>query len=130
MKPLSAVNISDITEIGKDNITNPSGTLVGTSFSTVQPSTFIYDARDEELVDGTLTLSVSGNVLQVTSGSTLSAVSDGYAGAVFYVVNKTVSDITVTNNSKIFVRAGANLLLGPNQSCQMICLSSDAVSVF
>jgi len=131
MKPLSAQNLSDISELGLDNITNPAGTVTATTFATTQPTTFIYDSRDETVNDGTLFLGVSGNQLNLTSGSTtVSAVSGGYTGAVYYVTNKNAVDVTVENNSKIFVRAGANLLLGTNQSCQMVCLSSDAVSVF
>jgi hypothetical protein len=131
MKPLSAQNLSDISELGLDNIINPAGTVVATTFATTQPTTFIYDSREVSLSASTLFLGVSGNHLSLTSGSTtVSAVSGGYAGAVYYVTNKSAVDVTVQNNSKIFVRAGANLLLGTNQSCQMVCLSSDAVSVF
>lgn len=132
MKPLSANSLADITDVGKDNITNTEGVMSGSSFATLGPVTYIYDVLNTGInTVGTLTLGVSGNILQLTTGTTLlTAVSGGNLGTPYYVVNKVGSDVTIQNNSKIFVRAGVNLLLGNNQACQMICLSSDAVTVF
>lgn len=107
-----------------------SGTLTSGNYLTSSPSIFIQDVASVALAGNNLALPPNVNVIKLTGTGSLSTITGGIVGASYTVQNKTGSALTITNGASTLVcRGGANITLGVDQVCLLVCETSTKASI-
>ena len=107
-----------------------SGNLRTGSISTLSPSLTVQDMTTVALVANSLALPTDANTVQLTGTSPFSTITQGTVGAIYLVQNKTGSSLTVTHGASTLVcRGAANITLGIDQTCLLLCESATKASI-
>jgi hypothetical protein len=100
------------------------------SYTTNAASLEVNDAASVALVANVLPLSgVNANVITITGTSPFSTVSGLTVGAVYYLINGTGGNLTVTHSASLYCPGATNLVLGSTQAAILIPRSSTTASI-
>lgn len=105
-------------------------TLTVGSLATAAPVAWALDSvQTAAAAGGTLTLPNNANVLRITATTTISAIANGRLGAFYFVINESGGNLQLTHSANLTVRGAANLTLGTNQTCTILCRTATTASV-
>ena len=107
------------------------GSLTIGGYVTSQPSLFVQDVVSVALVSNALALPSNANVIYLTGTGPLTTITGGTIGATYTIQNKTGARLTVTHGTSTLVCQGAaDITLGVDQSCQLVCENATKASVY